>query len=147
MFASPAQAWTLAKEAGCDPALICAICEQESSWNPWAIRWEQLFYEKYIRPMVLDRRLRDITEAKARAFSWGLMQVMGQVAREHGYAGHMTALCDPETGIRVGTAVWRSKLEAAGGNVEQALELWNGGANPNYAAEVLARRAKYAQGD
>jgi Transglycosylase SLT domain len=142
-------AWTLAKEAGCDPATVCAICEQESGWNQWAIRYEPLFFDRYIRPLfikdVKDGGLRDYTEARARTFSWGLMQVMGQVAREQGYRGPLPMLCDPETGIRVGIEVWQGKLKAAEGDVEKALELYNGGGNPSYAAQVLARRDRYAQ--
>jgi soluble lytic murein transglycosylase-like protein len=141
---SAALAWMLASQVGCDPAIVCAICEQESDWNPWAIRWEQLFYDRYVKPQVLARTIRDITEAKARAFSWGLMQVMGQVAREHHYQGPLAMLCDAETGLKVGMAVWKKKLEATEGDVEKALQLWNGGGNPNYATQVLARVSKYA---
>ncbi len=132
------------------PELVCAICEQESAWNPWAIRYEPAFYEKYIRPLVDSGRLSPspgisaATEARARAFSWGLMQVMGQVAREHAFAGASLAeLCDPPTGLGVGCRVFAAKLAAAEGNVTRALLLWNGGANREYPAEVLARADKY----
>ncbi|PYU32417.1 MAG: lysozyme, partial [Acidobacteria bacterium] len=68
------------------PELVCAIVEQESAWNPWALRYEPAFYEKYIAPQIARGVIADLTEWRARAFSWGLMQVMGQVAREHGFA-------------------------------------------------------------
>jgi hypothetical protein len=72
------------------------------------------------------------------------MQVMGQVAREHGFDGRfLTALCDPETGLDIGCTVLAAKLAAANGDTARALQLWNGGANPEYAAQVLARVAKY----
>jgi soluble lytic murein transglycosylase-like protein len=156
------------------PELICAICEQESAWNPWAIRYEPAFYEKYIRPLVdssqlthsrstsvghseeaVPRPTRNLnlcvppgvtlaTESRARAFSWGLMQVMGQVAREHNFAGASLAqLCDPAVGLDVGCRVFAAKLAAAEGNVTRALLLWNGGANREYPVEVLARADKY----
>jgi soluble lytic murein transglycosylase-like protein len=132
------------------PELICAICEQESAWNPWAIRYEPAFYEKYIRPLVDSGRIAPspgtsaATESRARAFSWGLMQVMGQVAREHGFAGASLAqLCDPAIGLDVGCRVFAAKLAAAEGNVTRALLLWNGGANREYSVEVLARAEKY----
>jgi soluble lytic murein transglycosylase-like protein len=130
--------------------LICAICEQESAWNPWAIRYEPAFYEKYIRPLVDSGRLSPspgisaATEARTRAFSWGLMQVMGQVAREHAFAGASLAeLCDPAIGLDAGCRVFAAKLAAAEGNVTRALLLWNGGANREYPVEVLARADKY----
>jgi len=121
-----------------DPALVCAVIEQESSWDAHAIRYESSFRTRYVAPLGLPP-----TEEIARSISWGLMQVMGQVAREHAFAGKfLSALCDPAAGIDVGCAVLASKLAAAG-NISQALTLWNGGANPNYAAEVLARATQY----
>ena len=84
------------------------------------------------------------TEAWARGFSWGLMQVMGQVARESGFdALFLSTLCDPEQGLNVGCKVLRKKFDAARGDTTQALLAWNGGANPTYAAQVLARKPRY----
>jgi len=125
------------------PELILAIIEQESSFNPWAIRYEHAFFQKYILPQWVNSKLPNITEAQARAFSWGLMQVMGQVAREHGFQGAFLAeLCDPAVGLEVGCRVLAAKL-AADGNVTKALLLWNGGSNPGYPQQVLARAEKY----
>src|ERR1700735_2808441 len=73
-----------ARSHGLDPAVVCAICEQESAWNPWAIRYEPAFFAHYIAPQLGAGQISN-TEAQARAFSWGLMQVMGQVAREHNF--------------------------------------------------------------
>ena len=127
------------------PELVCAVVEQESSWNPWALRHEPAFYAHYIAPQIARGTLTNDTEARARAFSWGLMQVMGQVAREQGFGGaSLAALCDPANGLDVGCRLLAAKLAAAEGNVARALALWNGGANPKYAAAVLARAAHYA---
>ena len=72
------------------------------------------------------------------------MQLMGQVAREHGFTGKfLAALCDPATGLEFGCKVLASKISAASGDIELALERWNGGADPTYAAEVLARADRY----
>jgi soluble lytic murein transglycosylase-like protein len=152
-----------------DAALVCAICEQESEWNPWAIRYEPAFYLHYVAPQLAAGQI-SITEAEARAFSWGLMQVMGQVAREHNFGvlsstklapnpqsslppqmhspngtvgAPLAQLCDPACGIDVGCTVFAAKLLAAHGDATRALQLWNGGGNPDYAAEVLARVARY----
>jgi soluble lytic murein transglycosylase-like protein len=122
-----------------DPALVCAVCEQESAWNPWAIRYEPGFLARYVAPLFTAGKI-SATEAYSRSFSWGLMQVMGQVAREHGFVdASLAELCDPDIGLDVGCRVLAHKLVAAGGSVERALQLWNGGANPDYAAQVLAR--------
>jgi soluble lytic murein transglycosylase-like protein len=120
-------------------ALVCAIIEQESAWDAHAIRYEPGFRSRYVAPLGLPP-----TEEVARSISWGLMQVMGQVAREHGFSGKfLSAPCDPATGLDIGCAVLASKLSASAANVERALELWNGGANADYASQVLARLANY----
>ncbi len=73
---------------GLDPALVCAIIEQESTWNPHAIRYESAFFAKYVAPLFTNNKVEPPTntEAHSRAISWGLMQVMGQSAREMGFA-------------------------------------------------------------
>lgn len=127
------------------PELVCAIVEQESAWNPWALRYEPEFYEKYVAPQIARGAIDDVTESRARAFSWGLMQVMGQVAREHGFASESLAfLCDPAVGLEIGCRVFAAKLAAAEGNVTRALLLWNGAGNQDYPSAVLARAAHYA---
>jgi soluble lytic murein transglycosylase-like protein len=156
------------------PELVCAIIEQESGWDPWAARYEPEFFARYIEP-ALTRSARTVqnsgailsspavtaaatsrsltsregflneTESRMRAFSWGLMQVMGQVAREHGFNGTSLAqMCDPQIGLDIGCRVFAAKLAAAEGNVPRALLLWNGGANRGYAEAVLARTHSYA---
>src|SRR5690242_15899830 len=97
--------------------LICAIVEQESAWNTWAIRYEPAFFDRYISKLNLPNE----TEAHARAFSWGLMQTMGQVAREHGFHGPLSALCDPDNGLEMGCKIFAAKLDSARGDVDRAL--------------------------
>jgi soluble lytic murein transglycosylase-like protein len=96
------------------PEVVCAIVEQESSWNPWALRYEPAFYEKYVAPQFARGNIADLTESRARAFSWGLMQVMGQAAREHGFNGaSLAALCDPAAGIEIGCRGRRQRRSRA----------------------------------
>jgi soluble lytic murein transglycosylase-like protein len=130
---------TIAAQHALPPALVCAVVEQESAWNPYAIRYEPAFRMRYVAPLGLSS-----TEEIARSISWGLMQVMGQVAREHGFTGKfLAALCDPATGLDAGCQVLASKISASAGDLTLALERWNGGANLGYAAEVLARVERY----
>ena len=122
-----------------DPALVCAVIEQESAWDPHALRYEPGFRTRYVAPLGLPP-----TEEIARSISWGLLQVMGQVAREHGFRGQfLSALCEPETGIEFGCAALAAKVSAAQGDIPRALASWNGGGNVNYAAGVLARIPRY----
>jgi soluble lytic murein transglycosylase-like protein len=143
----PVQLVALASKAAAaqslDPALVCAVVEQESGWNPWAIRYEPAFFAKYVANLYTNNKI-SASEAYARGFSWGLMQVMGQVARETGFdAAFLSALCDPEQGLATGCKVLRKKFDAMAGDMTRALLAWNGGANPAYAAQVLARKAHY----
>ena len=129
---------TMAAQHALAPELVCSVVEQESAWNPCAIRYEPAFRARYVAPLGLPA-----TEEITRSISWGLMQVMGQVAREHGFTGKfLAALCDPATGLEFGCKVLAAKISAAG-DIALALERWNGGADPTYAAEVLARADRY----
>jgi soluble lytic murein transglycosylase-like protein len=132
----------IATQEGCDPVLICAMIEQESNWNQWAIRYEPLFMSKYVAPLYTTHKI-TATEAWSRSFSWGLMQEMGQVAREGGYSGPLPQLCQPEVGLVWGCKLWVKKLASGGGDVTKGLLHWNGGGAPNYPTEVLARRVRY----
>src|ERR1700690_3953547 len=128
---------------GLDNALVCAVVEQESGWNPWAMRYEPLFFAKYVAPLYTNNKV-SATEAYSRGISWGLMQVMGQTARERGVTSpFLSALCEPSAGLAIGCRILRQKLEAAGSEARKALLAWNGGGNPDYAEEVLARMGRY----
>lgn len=122
-----------------DPALICALCEHESRWDTWAIRYEPSFQERWVPRAGLDP-----TEYYSRAFSYGLMQIMGQTARELLYMGpYLSELCDPKVGIEFGCRKLAHCLKNTAGNIAAALEQYNGGADPKYAAIVMALIPKY----
>jgi soluble lytic murein transglycosylase-like protein len=128
-----------------DPQLVCAIVEQESAWNPWAVRYEPGFLSRYVAPLYTAGKL-SATETYTRAMSWGLMQVMGQVAREIGFANpSLTELCDPATGLEFGCRIMAKHLARSKGDVAAALLAWNGGGNVNYPAEVTARIDNYSR--
>lgn len=131
---------------GVNAELVCAIVEQESAWDPTAIRYEAGFFARYVAPLNASGQLRPTgeTEARSRAFSWGLMQVMGQCARELGFERtYLSALCEPEVGLEFGCRLLVKKLGIAGGDLARALQLWNGGADLEYADGVLNRMEKY----
>lgn len=121
-----------------DGALVCAVIEQESNWAQWAIRYEPEFQKRYVEPLGKGE-----TETVARSISWGLMQLMGQVARELGFQGKMASLCDPDVGLPLSCQHLKNKMDAHSGDVHAGLQAWNGGGNPDYADEVLARKSHY----
>lgn len=150
MISTPytAEAQAAARNAGLDPALVCAIVEQESSWNALAIRYEPQFFASYIAPLVGSDEVKPATEteSRSRAFSWGLMQILGQCAREMGFDGlYLSELLQPVVGLEFGCKLLARELRRAGGDVKRALQLWNGGANPSYALAVIARMDNYRE--
>lgn len=122
----------------CPPELVCAVCEQESNWNPYALRAEPAFEERYIKPLHLTP-----TEDWARSFSWGLMQIMGETARELGYTGPLPALCVPDTGLYYGCRKLSACLAKHSPDLKAALLAYNGGGDPTYPDKVIARMSKY----
>jgi soluble lytic murein transglycosylase-like protein len=126
-----------------DPVLVCAVCERESSWNTFARRFEPSFLAHYKANFIEDGIPITANEEMDRATSWGLMQVLGEVAREHGFTGPIPTLCEPLVGLEWGCIVLKAKLATHNGDVEKGLLAYNGGADPAYAAKVMALMPKY----
>jgi soluble lytic murein transglycosylase-like protein len=124
-----------------DPVLVCAVCEQESDWNTWAVRFEPAFEARYIKPAIPEK---PTTLEMTKAMSFGLMQIMGETAIEFGFTGRfLSELCDPEVGAEYGCRKLRRCLDLHAADLNVGLETYNGGSNPDYAAEVQARMARY----
>jgi soluble lytic murein transglycosylase-like protein len=130
----------IALKTSLSPALVCAVCEQESSWNPWAIRFEPAFEARYIKPALPAA---PTTRELTKAMSFGLMQIMGETAIELGWTGSfLSELCYPAMGALFGC----KKLQQCFGSHpdrEAALLSYNGGGNPAYPSQVLARVSNY----
>jgi soluble lytic murein transglycosylase-like protein len=165
-----------------DPNLVQAVMEQESNYVPWA--WNPEPRYRYFVNVRTRKPFRPITDAEGAAefpprdfptlagdadqewwgqqASWGLMQVLGAVAREDGCtAPYLTALCDPMTNLQfgcqhlAGLLAWARGLYTglASGEViavqMSALAAYNGGRkgnapdgpirNKDYAQRVMAR--------
>jgi soluble lytic murein transglycosylase-like protein len=135
---------TIAHKFELDPALVQSICHHESDgWKPWAVRYEPAFYRRYIESM----KGLTSTEMHGRAHSYGLMQVMGQVARELGFDGEfLTELCDPAVSVTYGCRKLLQCLKRKDGDIEAALLDYNGGADPHYPKKVLQYYPKYNKG-
>jgi soluble lytic murein transglycosylase-like protein len=79
--------------------------------------------------------------------SWGLLQVMGAVARERGFRGlYLPELCDPVLNLDVGCRHYAAFLRWAGGDMWKAVAAYNGGqGNWNGAApQVHVTKVKRA---
>jgi len=130
--------------------LIAAVCQTESSMDPWAVRYEPSY--KYL--VGIQEKL-TATERMQQMTSWGPMQVMGGVAREHGYHGWLTRLCDPAVGINYGILHLR-RYFTKHGKWPDAIASYNAGAprkntdgtywNQNYVDKVLRAWQEYEPG-
>lgn len=133
-----------AEEHGIDPALVMAICEHESNWNPYAIRYEPAFFKRYIHPAHPDV---PSTMEMMDAVSFGLMQIMGETAQELGFVPKFpdwqNKLCDPATGIEYGCRKLAKCMARFSGDVKLSLLAYNGGGDASYSDKVLALMGKY----
>lgn len=94
---------TLAKDFKLDVNLIAAICKVESNSCVWSVRYEQNWtYFESPADWARSLGITPDTETQLQKFSWGPMQVMGSVARQHGYRGYLPLLCDPYQGVLYG---------------------------------------------
>ena len=195
---------TIAKMHGLDPRLICALCEVERAWNPWAVRHEaghewlvgfrwvplavlldgSLDKKTLFRDtasgtwqadpvklakfggVVVGDRASILTELLGQQASWGLMQIMGATARERGFKGWLTELCDPAVNLEWGCRHLRWMLDhpldyglsiAQGpavlkGTLADLAAAWNGGscrivddtyANQSYVDRVVKAMVNY----
>lgn len=146
--------------------LVLAIVGQESSGNPFAIRVEEGFFNRYLpglRNLVAHTASRRddhwFQYRQVFACSYGLMQVLYPVALERGLELRFpTELCDPATGVEAGCRQLRylaGRILARDGRehanvwtdpaaTRTALLLYNGGGDQKYPDKVLAWRDRLA---
>jgi len=86
-----------------DTNLIRAVITVESTWDTWAWKYEPtVSYSVRIRDYANKLGILYATEEKNQKTSWGLMQVMGFLARDLGFTDHLSMLWHPEIGIFYG---------------------------------------------
>lgn len=113
-----------------NPNMIAALILTESTGKTCAMRFEPGW--RWFAPTVDIKTFAENigcsfeTEKNGQATSWGLLQVMGTVAREHGFRGWFSELCQPEVGIRYG-ALHFKKMFKREGTLEAAVSSYNAG--------------------
>jgi hypothetical protein len=84
-----------------NPMWVKAIVQVESSWNPYAVRYESDYSYLFKPQDFLRNGLISLnTEIATQKMSWGLGQLMGAVAREQGFKGTMPELVQPELNLK-----------------------------------------------
>jgi len=122
-------------------SLVCAVVDHESVWDTYAIRYEPAFEKRY-DPVIAEK---EPTEHYSRAFSYGLMQIMGETARELGFAGKfLSELCDPIVGLEYGCRKLERCMVNHNNDVTAALLSYNGGADASYPGLVTKLISKYS---
>jgi soluble lytic murein transglycosylase-like protein len=138
-----------ARAHGFDPSLIAAISEQESGFQPWAMRFEPRYRWLWPRRNAVKppRGVSLDTEVNQQKTSWGLMQVMGAVARERGYVHpFLSGLCLPALGIEYG-CLQLAHMRGRFPELRDFVSAYNAGrpvADNPYADEVLERVERFA---
>lgn len=152
---------TAAEARALDPDLIEALVEQESAgdqnaWNPepkyryfWNVRTGRPFRRVSELEVAAKFPPRDFPtlagdpdqEWWGQQASWGLTQIMGAVAREHGYTGkYLPALCsDVAVNLAIG-------VEHLAGNIKWAAALYVGLESGRLASATRAGLAAYNGG-
>lgn len=137
-----------AQRHGLDPCVFAALVTKESSGDPFAIRhepgyrwlwdcWEgKPFRRLEVAEMFSSKPPADFrsftgasapTEWAAQRTSWGICQVMGAVAREHGFRGpFLSSLVEPEQSAEYGARLLVSLLRRW--ELPEALSAYNAGA-------------------
>lgn len=115
-----------AEEFEIDPDLVTAFVMVESSGNPKATRYEANFYKKYILPMLHSNAITQ-EEAIGRATSFGILQIMGQVAREKGFKGTFEELLDPAINLTWSLKHLKSFINKYAPNLDDAIASYNAG--------------------
>jgi hypothetical protein len=159
--------------AGISADLVEAIVRVESEGNPFA--WNPEPRYRYLWNVWTKAPFRAVTEAEltskvpprdfpalagdhdqewwGQQASWGLMQVMGAVAREEGFsAPYLPELCDPAANLIVGCRHLRGLVLWADGDLAQTAAAYNAGrgnwksnAGLHYGARVLEQLAAIEQ--
>lgn len=158
-----------ATSAGIDPAMVAAVCWQESGFTADAFRFEPDFWNRYLKANPLYRAL----NPRRVSSSYGLMQVMYSRVHEDKLTDNDALppehLFVPELNLATGTALLKELIEWAvqigvppslatqASPAFVALAAYNGGRGGNdpnknwplkcgnYARDVLAKRAVIAK--
>jgi len=142
-----------AKAYELDPYLVAAIVATESSFDPRALRYEAHYKWYYGEKEFSKEWGVSVSTAKAlQRFSYGLMQIMGAVALEHGFKAHLHDLCKPDVGLYWGCKYFAVLLKKHGDR-NKAISSYNQGSprknadgsykNQEYVDKVLARHKEF----
>lgn len=136
-------------------SLVMSIISVESAFDTYAVRYEPK-WSWFSRPGYWSFKdaITDETERVLQKMSFGLMQIMGAVARELGHDGSLLELVNPQVNIALGTLKLSQLLEKY--SLHSAIAAYNAGSprllpsgeytNQKYIDAVLTVMAGYNDG-
>ena len=141
-----------ATAAGLDPALVAAVCWQESGFNADGFRHETAFWNRYLKTNPKYRHL----NPRRVSSSYGLMQVMYCRVLEDKLTDNDALppehLFVPELNLRTGCQllkelqVWAGQYSSDVARItEAALAAYNGGRGSNKPTDAPLRNGTYAR--
>lgn len=118
-------------------SVVRAIVQVESSYDPWATRFEPGWkWFVSLKTLVKVIRTTEMTEHIHEQTSWGLMQVMGAVARELEFKRPLPSICVPAVGLQLGCMKLSRLVKRYG--MEGGIEAYNAG-SPGKKAGIIYR--------
>jgi hypothetical protein len=142
----------IAPKHGIEPKLVVAIIMKESSGVTFRARFEPE-WRYFVGVSIWAQKLVQsfATEKSQQQTSWGLMQVMGSVARERGFCDYLPRLIEPELGIEYGCKQL-AYLKTRWSNLHDVISAYNQGSplrdskgdykNKQYVLDVLENYGK-----
>lgn len=117
----------LCRKYGVDRRVVAGIVSVESSGNPLAFRYEPGYLYLY-KPKDFARALSQTVESETtlQRSSFGLMQIMGAVAREKGFSDYLPRLFEPDLNLEYGVRHFAGYLKRYG-KLEDAIAAYNAG--------------------
>ena len=110
------------------PELIAAFIEVESGGSSYRGRYEPKYsYLSDVNAHAKRCMITPETETIFQKTSWGLMQVMGAVARERGFIDDLPKLTDPYFGIFYGCAHLAWLIKSYGYSGDNLISAYNAG--------------------
>jgi soluble lytic murein transglycosylase-like protein len=116
--------------------ILTAQIQIESSGDPFAFRYEDAYFEKYIRD---NPGAKGFRYGPLAACSFGLLQIVFETALEHGFVGQPWELFSPRVGLSRGADYFKHCLLQESGSYPAALRRYNGSGKSAdaYATKVL----------
>lgn len=131
--------------------LISSICEVESHWNPYAIRFEPMYQYYDGQKAMKDAKRLFITyetEIMLLKSSIGLCQVMGALARELGHESHLLELTDPKLNLFLASKHLGRLFKKYHGYLDDVIAAYNAGSpqrdtsNGQYKNQTYVNKVK-----